>query len=272
MKKWLPSIVVCICTVNAVAETDALGREYYAEISASSKLFSLGSVRADHAVWMMQGDAVQRLSGFGHVLLGYWTLSDWEKRRDSGHRSAVYEFDPYLFYGYDWDFAEGWRLRNRVGMIWVFNEGYEEKVVHLFREWTYMGDFVSPWATLFGQVRQVDGLGTYVRVGLRRMFDVADGSFAVTPHLALAGGSEQWNRRRYGNYARTQPLSQGLNTVDYGVLVGVPLRWGASLYVDVCGFNAFDGDTRAQIRESRRRGTTRRADACFVVSGLMWEF
>ena len=67
-------------------------------------------------------------------------------------------------------------------------------------------------------------------------------------------------------------MSQGLNTVDYGVLVRLPLRLGASVYVDVCGYHAYDGDVRAQIRASRRRGTTRRTDAFFLTSGFSWEF
>ncbi len=259
-------------TSHVMAETDGLGRECYVEISASSQLFSLGSVRADHAVWMMEGDFVQRLSDFGHVLFGYWALSDFEKRSDSGHRAAVYESDPYLFYGYDCEFAEGWRLRNRFGMIWVFNEGYEQDVVHLIREWTNAGELKSPWVTLFGQTRLVDDRGTYVRCGFTRAFGVFDEMLSVAPHVALAGGSRRWNRSRYGSYPDAAPLSQGLNTVDYGVLVRLPLRLGASFFVDVCGCHAYDGDVRAQIRASRRRGTTRRMDAFFVTSGFSWEF
>ena len=102
--------------------------------------------------------------------------------------------------------------------------------------------------------------------------EVLDGTFSIAPHIALAGGSERWNRRRYGNYPDAQPLSQGLNTVDYGVRVRLPLRLGTSVYVGFCGYHAYDGDTRAQIRASRRRGTTRRTDAFFLTSGFSWEF
>ena len=157
------AIILAFC---AGAEPDGWDSDYYAEISAASQHFSLGSVRADKSVWILEGDVVQRLNGFGHVLAGYWAQSDFENRRDSGHRSTVYESDPYLFYGYDWEFAEGWRLRNRAGMIWVFNEGYRKKVVHL---------------------------------------------------------------------------------------------------------NAINHPTRVQIRESRRHGTTRKTDACFVTLGVMLE-
>ena len=221
---------------------------------------------------MMEGDVVQRLGGFGHVVLGYWALSDLKRQRDSGHRSAVYESDPYLLAGYDWDFAAGWRLRSRAGMIWVFNEGYDEKVVHLIREWTYAGELATPWGALFGQTRVVDGLGTYVRVGLTRAFNVAGGLLSVAPHVAMSGGSARWNRRRYGDYDGHSRLSAGLGTVDYGLCVAVPVKWGASLYVDVSGYHAADPDTRAQIRASRRHGTTRPRDACFVTSGVRWEF
>ena len=61
---------------NVLAETDGWGREWYADVSVASYLYSLGSVRANHAVWMMEGDVVQRLSSAGHVQFGYWALSD----------------------------------------------------------------------------------------------------------------------------------------------------------------------------------------------------
>ncbi len=257
---------------NVFAEPGGWGRDWYADVSASTYLYSLGSVRANHAVWMMEGDVVQRLSSFGHVLFGYWALSDLGRTGDRSHRSYVYESDPMLMYGYDWDFAEGWRLRNRAGIIWVFNEGYNVEEIHLIKEWTYMGELKSPWAVLHGQARAVDGLGTYVRVGLRRGFDVADGMLSLTPHVDMHGGSERWNRCRYGSFAECKPIAAGLGTVDYGLRIGVPLKWGASWYAEVCGYDALDSRTRAQIRERRRRGSTMKLDACFLVSGLCWEF
>ena len=257
---------------SASAEDDGWGRDYYADISASSQLFSLGSVRADHSVWMMEADFAQRLSAFGHVLLGYWSLSDLGGSGDRSRRSYVYESDPSLFYGYDWNFADGWRLRNRIGMIWVFNEGYNVDVTHLFREWTYMGELKSPLVTLRGQVRVVDGLGTYVRIGAFRSFDIAGGVFSLAPHLSLHGGSGRWNRNRYGDFAEGRSIPPGLGTVDYGVRLGVPLEWGMSWYLDVGGYDALDSRTRTQIRERRRRGSTMKLDACLVTSGFCWEF
>ena len=270
LEMLLASAVFLVFEVRA--EADDWSREWYAEVTASSYMFSLGSVRADHAVWMLEGDAVQHLSGFGHVLLGYWALSDLEKKHDSGHRTSVYESDPYLFYGYDFDFAEGWRLRNRLGLIWVCNEGYDEKVAHLIREWTYAGELKSPCAVLFGQVRVVDGRGTFVRCGLKRVIEVAGGMFSIMPHVAMSGGSTRWNRCRYGDYDGKPRLSGGMGTVDYGISVLVPLGWGASFYVDISGYDAVDHDTRVQIRESRRHGMTRRTDAFVATSGVRWEF
>ena len=275
MKRGLNTVLAALFALiatTALAEDDDWGRDYYADISASSQLFSLGSVRADHAVWMMEADFVQRLSSFGHVLLGYWSLSDLGGSGDGSRRSYVYESDPCLFYGYDWNFAEGWRLRNRIGMIWVFNEGYNVDVIHLFREWTYMGELKSPWLTLHGQARIVDGLGAYVRIGVRRSFDLVDGRFSIVPHLTLHGGSARWNRNRYGSFVEGRSISSGLGTVDYGVRLGVPLEWGMSWYLDVGGYDALDSRTRTQIRERRRRGSTMKLDACFVTSGFSWEF
>ena len=53
-------------------------------------------------------------------------------------------------------------------MIWVFNEGYDEKVVHLIREWTYTGELATPWGALFGQTRPKDAC--FVTSGVRWEF------------------------------------------------------------------------------------------------------
>lgn len=269
----MAALPMCLLALDAVAEKEGnWARDYYTELSVSSSPYSLGSVSASRWVCYLEGDVVQSLSSFGHVLLGYWSLSDLEKSRDRTHRAHVYESDPYLFYGYDWDFAEGWRWRNRVGIIWVFNEGYKEEVRHLFREWTYMGELQSPYATVFGQTRVVDDLGTYVRVGVQRSFTLVDGVVSVTPHAALHGGSTTWNRRRYGDYAEERAIGQGLKTAEYGLKFHGPLERGVGWFVDFAGFDALDARTRTQIRASRAHGSTRKLDAFFVYSGLTWEF
>ena len=271
--KTMTALALCLLAVDAVAEEEGdWSRSCYAELSVSSRLYSLGSVPASHVVCYLEGDAVLRLSSCGHILLGYWSLSDLERTDDRTHRSAVYESDPYLFYGYDWDFSEGWRWRNRVGIIWVFNEGYREKVKHMFREWTYMGELQSPWITVFGQARAVDELGTYVRIGVQRSFAIVDGIVSVVPHVALHGGSKTWNRRRYGDYAEERAVGQGLKTTEYGLRFCGPLKWGVGWFVDIAGFDALDSRTRTQIRARRAHGSEMKLDAFFVCSGLTWEF
>lgn len=266
-------LVASLLTLTASAEKEGdWSRGYYAELSASYYLFSLGSVRADHSVWSMEGDVIQRLSSFGHILLGYWAMSDLTDSGDKSHRSTMYESDPYLFYGYDWEFAEGWRWRNRAGIIWVCNEGYTDDVVHMFKEWTYMGDVKTPWVTIFGQTRVVEGLGTYVRVGAQRAFTIIEDRLTAVPHIAFHGGSGGWNRRRYGDFVEGRRIGPGLGTVEYGVRFYVPLKWGFSWYVDLSGYNAFDERTRTQIRGRRARGSTMKLDAFFAYSGLIWEF
>ena len=245
---------------------------YYAEVSASSYMFSLGSVRADQAVWYLEGDVVQRLSSYGHVLLGYWALSDIEKPRNKGRRSNLYESDPYVFYGYDWEFAQGWRLCNRIGYSLVCETGYDNARIDTFNEWTYMGEFKSPWLEIFGQTRAVDTLGTYARIGARRNFALSGGALSVMPHIAMHGGSKNWNRRRYGNYVTGRGIGSGLGTVEYGVRFHGPVKWGLGWFVDFCGYDAVDSRTRTQIRERRNRGSTMKLDAFFLYSGLAWEF
>lgn len=265
--------VVFAFATDAFAEKEGdWSRGYYAELSSSSYLFSLGGVRADRAVWYLEGDIIQRLSSYGHILLGYWALSDIEKPENKGRRSNIYESDPYIFYGYDWDFRKGWRFRNRLGYILVCETGYDNARIDTFNEWTYMGELKSPWVDLYGQTRVVDILGTYVRIGLKRNFALVEDAISVMPHIAMHGGSRGWNRKRYGNYVSERSIKPGLGTVEYGVRFHGPLKWGLGWFVDFCGYDAFDSRTRTQIRERRNRGSTMKLDAFFLYSGLTWEF
>ena len=266
------SVLLAFC-FDALAEKEGdWSRGYYAELSTSSYLFSLGGVRADRAVWYLEGDIIQRLSSYGHILLGYWALSDIEKPENKGRRSNIYESDPYIFYGYDWDFRKGWRFRNRLGYILVCETGYDNARIDTFNEWTYMGELKSPWVDLYGQTRVVDILGTYVRIGLKRNFALVEDAISVMPHIAMHGGSRGWNRKRYGNYVSERSIKPGLGTVEYGVRFHGPLKWGLGWFVDFCGYDAFDSRTRTQIRERRNRGSTMKLDAFFLYSGLTWEF
>ena len=266
-------LVIFAFSLDVSAEKDGdWSRGYYAELSASSYLFSLGGVRADRAVWYLEGDVIQRLSSYGHILIGYWALSDIEKPQNKGRRSNLYESDPYIFYGYDWDFAQGWRWRNRFGYILVCETGYDNARMDTFAEWTYMGEFKSPWGEIFGQTRVVDTLGTYVRAGVKKNFVLVDDTLSVMPHIALHGGSKNWNRRRYGDYVANRSIGPGLGTVEYGVRFHGPLKYGFGWFVDFCGYDAIDSRTRTQIRERRARGSTMKLDAFFVYSGITFEF
>ena len=88
--------VVFAFSTDAFAEKEGdWSRGYYAELSTSSYLFSLGGVRADRAVWYLEGDIIQRLSSCGHILLGYWALSDIEK--PSLQSCAMISGSEYMF-------------------------------------------------------------------------------------------------------------------------------------------------------------------------------
>ncbi|MBR1921910.1 MAG: hypothetical protein IJ829_07930, partial [Kiritimatiellae bacterium] len=247
-------------------------RDWYAELSASSRLFSLGSVRSEHAVWQAEGDVVQHLPWRSHLLAGYWQMSDLERQHGSGHRSQAYECDPYLFVGHRLDIADGWCLTGRAGMIWVLNEGYKQDTVHLIREWTFRGELATPLLVCGAEVRQVDGLGTYLRLTAQRDQSVFDGLFTLTPHLAASGGSSRWNAARNGHAPGVGAVGTGLTMTDYGLRCSLPVGGGFALFADVVGCTAIDVHARDQIKARRRHGATLRADTFFFLAGATWSF
>lgn len=270
------SSLTCVFAIlSASAETEGdWSQSFYTSIEVSSAFFSLGRVCSEPPPWYYEVDFVQRLSSFGHILVGYWSASDLDNGNPSVHRAFIYESDPYLFYGYDWKISEDWQINQQVGQIWVTCPGYREKHKGIddqsFREWTYMTSLSNPYLTPSVQIRVVSQLGTYVTPAFEHRFRPRK-NLMITPYVRLFGGSRRWNRSRYGDLLHDRRLTQGLHSVAYGIKTVYALGSGFSVYADLTGYDAFRSDTRAQLKAKHPINNALR-DACFITLGVSWEF
>lgn len=253
----------------------AWGRDYLVKADINTAYLSLGSIISDRGCWFGEIDIVQRLAGFGRLVLGFWTYSDIDNPYTYRRRDWFNEQDPYVFYGCDWEIAEGWRLSHQAGCIYVTLDGYRGEARRsndeTFVEWTYMGELVTPWLTPNWDVRAVQDLGTYVYPGVRREFAVTQ-TVSLIPHVNFGGGSERWNRNRYGRALVRDRLGAGLQTVNYGMRLEYKLTTYLTVYADLCGFNALNGSVRRQINFRKDAGQPVRADLLHASVGFAAHF
>lgn len=260
-----------------VGGEDASGwrRDYLVKVDVNTAYLSLGSIISDRGCWFGEVDFVQHLSDFGRIVLGFWTYSDIDNPYTYRRRDWFNEQDPYVFYGYDLEFAEGWHLNQQIGYIYVTLDGYrgasKSANDETFVEWTYMGELATPFLTPTWEVRAVQDLGTYVYPGVRREFALTE-SLSIVPHANLGGGSGRWNRNRYGSLREGDRLGAGLQTVNYGLRLEYRLSANLTAYTDVCGFNALNGSVRRQVNARKDAGQSVRADIMHATIGFAVHF
>lgn len=103
----MAALPMCLLALDAVAEKEG---NWHGTITPSCRcrqaptLLAAWPPAVGFAIWRATWFRAFRPSATS--CFGYRSLSDLEKSRDKTHRAHVYESDPYLFYGYDWDFAE----------------------------------------------------------------------------------------------------------------------------------------------------------------------
>lgn len=276
--KGLLSILVAAMAPTLVAggyEARGFSRHYTVEVGAVSSALCLGSIVSDRAAASVDVSVVQDLGGFGYLLAGVWSYSDIDNPYAHYRRAAFTENDPYLFWGCEMPFCEDVGFDQRFGLIFVTQDGYkcewsgENDVT--YREWTYDGVLKNPWVEPYVQVRGVQRLGTYCKTGLRRLIALGH-DFSVRPQVEFYGGSERWNRNRYGTLAAGGDHGCGFCAVSYGMRLAYALGCGWSVYCDLLGYDALTGGVRRRISARRRDGAATSADEFILGLGLVFEY
>ena len=269
------AVLGIIGTCAAEADTNEWERTYYLMADVSPVFFSLGKATTRHWNYYYEADAVQQLSAYGYLLVGWWAVSDIDTPNSRKHRAAMYESDPYAFYGYRLKFAEDWALNQRLGMIWVTFPGYRNEYRgvsdHSYREWTYNASVENPYVTPAVEIRVVDRLGTYLRTSLSHSFTVWEG-LSLRPYLNAYGGSRRWNDARFGALREDRRIGNSLVSVRYGARATYKFDTGIAFSFDISGYDCVDPDGRAQVRERHRRGNSQRTDQLIVSLGVSYEW
>lgn len=198
-------------------------------------------------------DVDLKLGVFGRVGAQAWSVSSLSRGGQSATRRNAYnEVDWNLHYEYDWTFAEGWALENRVARQWVTLPGYFPDCKTTL-EWHVAQALRNPYLTPYYLLRHATApeRWNYWEVGAFRSFALAK-DLSLTAKLFGDLGDADHFRAQYGPridhpQARYHGGLMALNLVlrlDYALTE----NWGLFTYVQQ--FDLVDSDARDAVKAS----------------------
>ncbi len=220
-------------------------------------------------------DAVTR--DWGQLNFYYAMTHSLSGVRDSVTKRFDIEDDVLATYGYDWAFAERWKLRSRVGHLWILSRSlkppYKGVDDATAREWYTRETLVTPWINFYTAVhyRTVPYRGVYFKSGVTRAFDLGHG-FSLTGEFCTEGGNKEWNANRYGHRItrRESDYRAGPADLRAGVTLSYELFENFLVSVGVHRFDMVMDEARAQGRYRAAKGY--RNDLTYFVAGIFWYF
>lgn len=192
------------------------------------------------------------------------------------HRFDI-EDDLLFTYGYDWSFADGWKLRSRVGYLWILSRALKPPYKGVddpsAREWYTRETLVTPWVNFYAAVhyRVAPYCGVYFKSGFIRAFDLGHG-FSLTGEFCAEGGNKEWCQHRYGSRMPWRESDYHAGPTDLRADLTLNYEIIDNLIVSV-GIHRFDmvmDEARAQGEYHAAKGY--RNDLTYYTAGLFWGF
>ena len=176
---------------------------------------SLGKLVEDRPMQATAAKGNIDLDFLGRFGVTFWGLSSLSDRKHDVHRHVLYFNDIGPYWNYDWEIAEGWKLKSEVSRQWSLFRGFRPTYAnseHTIHWYQVDQELANPYLTPFWRIRPVfrpaDLL--YFKIGVKRRFPLWD-DFYVQPAVQVDGGDSVNNERRYGKRAnrRRQPHRAG---------------------------------------------------------------
>ena len=217
---------------------------------AASGHISIGRVKATHPVQNFEAKLGAEYAPLGYATAGVWSLTDLSRAyRDS--RSAFWnEVDPVVTAGRRQALAEGYALDASVGAQWNEMVGYRGDARRSYDEWQMATSLTTPLVTPWFAMRNFywPVAKASFRVGVTRSFRLTE-NLSLAPNVWLDGGSERWNRQRFG-YRCPERIGQGVNSLSARLFAVYRLHAHAELYGGATGYCVTDPDVRAELKDN----------------------
>lgn len=231
-----------------------------------------GRIKVLDPVWNLDCGIRAETRDFGYVLCGFWSESDLTDKYRDIRRRCFSEIDPIVCYGYKYAFAEGWSVDSRLGLQWNWMEGYEGKGRRSYDEWRWMLSLKTPWLTAYVLTRTFyyPYYAMAFKTGVRTSIPLV-GNLSFDPNVWFDGGSERWNRRRFGAHTESHPdYRAGPNSMSAQMFLTYRFTQELRLYGGVTQYVVVDSTVRDQVSANPAR--TARRDLLVATVGMTYTF
>jgi hypothetical protein len=183
---------------------------------------------------------------------GYaWSVSSMSQSGQSAKRRYAYNEVDYNLYGeYDFEFYEGWLLRNRMALQWVTLEGYDPHANTVF-EWHAAQSIENPYVTPYYLLRRAydQVQWCYWQAGLRRTFELSDTVFFTLQFFGDLGDDRHF-RSQYGLRPGGGSYGHGLMALNFMARIDWMLTDNFGLYAFVHQFDIVSSAGRDAMEAS----------------------
>ena len=171
---------------------------------------------------------------FGRFGIRNWDVSSLTDRRRDAHRHALYhtEFGPT--WQYDFDIADGWRLKSDITRSWTIYRGFENRASNRTYHWYQIDQSLeNPYVVPFYRLRRCFRGNDYLyfRAGIRKRVSFLE-NFYLTPSVFAEGGNSRNQRRVFGAKHGGGDWCDGVSSVSFRLELG----WEASDCLTVFAF------------------------------------
>jgi len=231
-----------------------------------SAYYSRGTIVNKGPVLPLLGQAVGSFGKFGYIGGSAFAMSSLTSGCQSAdRRNAFNEVDLKAYYGYDWDFGNGWALGNTVGYQWALWPGYHNNppVRH---EWQIGQGLMNPYVMPYYLWRHAfeGAKWNYWQVGLTRAFSLGRG-FVLKPKFWCDFGDERLFKMQYG-----QPCTDGLMALNCELRLEWWFMDNFGIHVAVQQFDVVSHAGREALDESPKVQAT--TDLTIFTAGLTARF
>ena len=211
MKSQIVKIVLAVVAVvlglglNALGENTAIAPLHVeGSLETRSAYISRAKVVEDRPSAIQDVSIDSEIGPFGRLGLAEWSYSSLCNRSQEIHRRAFSEFDLGVYWNYDWNFADDWKICNRVYHWWIVLEGYRhDEVDYSTYEWWYTGSIDNPYLVPSLLMRRGwnNENWAYFKVGLSKplTFETLSPQLTFTPGIFCDLGNKPLFEARYGD-------------------------------------------------------------------------
>lgn len=205
------------------------------------------------------------LDDFGNVGVWHWHYNSLTDRPREKRDCQLAESDWAVFYNYDLELAEDWKLKTEVMIRWFtfmfYHEPYKGDSDHSRLEFYVDQQLENPYITPTFRMRRSVRAGEYLyfRVGVKRTFpvdwfDSLEG-LSVTPAFYVDFGDDN-QLSRYGEHPHGKDWSSGIMSGLAELTVSYPLSDHFTCYATLQQGSVLNDDARAATHSPQHKDYT----------------